>query len=161
MMPAVSWNLAEIADEIGFAPAIILAGAYGGVNIYVPSTMHSTHALARLFSAHGLGVSPAFSLSQLYPDSTLAVPKLYAYDRLRQCAEAVLLHREAMDEKRAAQQMGISLKTYRKRLCEAQSIGLRPRKKRKTRGMAAIAVSFSQLVTRHGELGEAEEPAIG
>lgn len=129
-IPAISRNLADLSDELGFVPAILLSGAYGGLNIYVPRNMHRAHALARLFEAGGAGFGAAMTLSELYGDTTLSVPKLYAYERLRQCAEVNNLIACGMDEQDAARALGLKLRTFRKRLHEARAIGLSSRKLR-------------------------------
>ncbi len=138
MIPQVSTTLSELADEIGFAPAVLLAGAYGGVNLYIPREMHRAHAIAKLFEAGGAGYGPALALSQLYPDTSLAIPKLYAYERLRQCAEAASLAQRGMNEKEAAAALGVSLRTYRKRLADASGIGIQARKLRDRRRLTRL-----------------------
>lgn len=144
-IPAVSRNLSELADEIGFAPAVLLAGAYGGVNLYIPRTMHKTHAIALLFQAGGVGYGPAMALSEMYPDTTLAVPKLYAYERLRQCAEANNLVASGVPEHEAARALGMPLKTFRKRLSEAREIGISARKLRDRRRLTRFHRQLSLL----------------
>lgn len=138
MIPQVSKTISELADEIGFAPAVLLAGAYGGLNIYIPREMHRAHAIAKLFEAGGAGYGPALALSQLYPDTSLAIPKLYAYERLRECAEAANLMARGMSEAEAARALGMPLRRFRKRLGEAREIGMQARKLRDRRRLARL-----------------------
>ena len=131
----------ELADAIGPAAALALSAAYGGVNIYVPSRMHRSHAIARLFDAAGAGYGAALALAELHGDTTLAVPQLSAFWRIRKAASALeMLHAGASMEE-VAQQMGVSKRTVLRTLEFARLLSLNARLRRdRYRRMGALDV---------------------
>lgn len=131
---------ADLADDIGPVAALALSAAYGGVNVYVPGKMTRSHAIARLFEATGAGFGAALALSELHGDTTLHVPRLSVFFRIRQAARALELLHGGATPQQAADALGISTKTLRRTLAFAKALALRARCRRDSRRLRSEAL---------------------
>lgn len=153
-IPHVSRTLEELADEIGFGPAILLSGAYGGCNIYIPNSVHPTHKLVKLFQDGGCGASPAMSLEQLYGGQTINIPPLAAYEELRKMSNALHLQAQGCTLKQIAESIGVSQATAKKKLEKAQEVGITARKIRVKKRLGGTAMQhLSNQFNPQQELG--------
>jgi hypothetical protein len=148
---------ADLADDIGPAAALVLSAAYGGVNVYIPGKMTRSHSIARLFEATGAGFGAALALSELYGDTTLHVPHLSVFFRIRQASRALELIRSGASHQQAAETLGISVRTLRRALHFAQALALHARLRRDSRRIrgdvlqAASSMTFGGMDVEHGQ----------
>lgn len=144
---------ADLADDIGPAAALVLSAAYGGVNVYIPGTMTRSHSIARLFEATGAGFGAALALSELYGDTTLHVPHLSVFFRIRQASRALELIRSGASHQQAAETLGISVRTLRRALQFAQALALHARLRRDRRRIRGDVLHAASSMTdvEHGQ----------
>lgn len=154
-IPHVSTTLADLAEEIGFAPAILLSGAYGGCNLYIPDKIHPTHKLVKLFVDGGCGMSPAMSLEQLYGGQTINISPLTVYEELRKMSLALHMQAQGCTVKEIAQAINVTQATAKKKIEKAQEVGVTARKirtKKRLKGTAMQHLS-NQFNPQQQELG--------
>ena len=126
-IPQIARTLSDLADEIGFAPAVLLSGAWGGSKIYIPQEIPRAHPIARLFDAGGCGFGAAASLASLYGGRMFDVPSLKAYEVLRAGTIAQPLLQGGAEIADVARLLGVSESTIRRRVAEVEMLGLAPK----------------------------------
>lgn len=108
--------------------AILLSGAYGGVQLYIPNEIHKSHKIALLFAAGGVGYSPCMTLSQLYGGQTITIPELSAYEELRRMSLALYMESQGCSLKEIAVAIKVSQATAKNKIEIAKKVGITARK---------------------------------
>jgi biotin operon repressor len=142
-IPHVSTTLADLAEEIGFAPAILLSGAYGGINIYIPNKIAQNHNLAKLLIEGGCGMGAVMTLEQLYGGQTINISPLTVYEELRKMSLMLSLQAQGHSLKDIAKTLSLSQATVKTKLEKGKDIGITVRKirhKKRLKGSAIQAI---------------------
>lgn len=142
----VSKSLADLADEIGFAPAILLSGAYGGLNIYIPNKIHSSHVLYKLMLDGGCGAGAVMSLEQLYGGQTINISPLTVYEELRKISLALSLEAQGCSVKDISQSLNLTISTVKSKLKKGKDIGISVRRIRHKKRLNGSAIEVIDRV---------------
>lgn len=139
-IPHISTTLSDLADEIGHGPAVLLSGAYGGLQLYIPDDMHPAHKIAKLFESGGVGFGAAMALSELYGGQTISVPEMTVYEELRKMSMALYMEKQGCTLKEISESLKVSQATVKKKLATAKEVGLTARKIRAKKRLKGTAI---------------------
>jgi len=124
----VSTSLADFAEAIGFAPAILLSGAYGGINIYIPNRIPPSHCLAKLLIEGGCGMGAVMTLEAIYGGQTISISPLTVYEELRNISLALTLEAQGCSVKDISQSLNLTTATVKSKLKKGKDIGISVRR---------------------------------
>jgi hypothetical protein len=117
-------SLTDMADEIGFPGALILAALWGGGRLSIPAEIHRDHPIALVFEAAGAGYGAALSLAQLYGGQRIEIARLTTVDRLREMSIALRLQAHGSTRTEISRRLHRSTTHVCRLIADATSLGL-------------------------------------